>query len=292
VLSREQAEVSMSFQYINSNKFLTGDKEAQNFLDNFNSKYLYTRLAYGVTRNFTMSVEAGYFFSKTQIALNHRETITSSGFGDLIIFPRYTVYNHSTEHTRTEVTLGLGLKIPIGKHLDSTVVYTDQSGKQFYTPMPPAVMATTGSNDFVFYGFAFRGYPTKDFRVFASALYVKKGWNSLGQRFGDYASLGLYAGKTFFRDFDLTMALKGEWIDRMKYDPKIDMLSQYNLDVNSTGGKRILVVPQLSYGYKSLSVYLLSEIPIYQYVNGTAIASQYQFTGGLSYRFFVRKQNG
>jgi hypothetical protein len=239
-----------------------------------------------------MSIETGYFFNKTQIGLNNRETITSSGVGDLIIFPRYTIYNHNTERARTEVTLGLGLKIPVGKHLDSTVVYTDQSGKQYFTPMPPAVMPTTGSNDFVFYGFAFRGYPTKNFRVFTSALYVKKGWNSLGQRFGDYASIGLYAGKTFFHNYGVTMAVKGEWIDKMKYDPKIDMLALYNLDVNSTGGKRILFVPQISYGYKSFSLFLLSEIPVYQYVNGTAIASQYLFTAGFSYRFFVPKQNG
>lgn len=292
VLAEHQAEVSMNFQYINSNKFLSGAEPAQNFLDNFNSKYLYTRLAYGVTRNFTMSVESGYFFNKTQIGLNHRDEITSSGFGDLIIFPRYTVYTHNTTHVRDEVTLGLGLKMPIGKYLDSTVVYTDQSGKQFFTPMPPAVMPTTGSNDFIFYGFAYRGYPEKKFRVFANALYMKKGWNRLGQRFGDYAGIGIYAGRTFLQNLGVIIGVKGEWIDKMMYDPKIDMLALYNIDVNSTGGKRILFVPQVSYSIKTLSVFLMSEIPVYQYVNGTGIASQYLLTGGFSYRFFVKKQNG
>ena len=88
------------------------------------------------------------------------------------------------------------------------------------------------------------------------------------------------------------MQLKGEWIGQMKSDPKVDMLATYNLDVHSTGGKRLLVVPQLSYSIRSLSFFLLSEIPVYQYVNGTAIASQYLFTGGLAYRFFVKRQNG
>jgi hypothetical protein len=239
-----------------------------------------------------MSVETGYFFNKTQIALNNRETITSSGFGDLILFPRYTIYNHNTEKTRTEITLGLGLKIPVGKYLDSTVVYTDNTGKQFFTSMPPAVMPTTGSNDFIFYGFVYRGYPAKNFRIFANALYMKKGWNRLGQKFGDYASVGLFSSKTFFKDFSATMQLKGEWVDQMKWDPKIDMLATYNLDVHSTGGTRLLVVPQLGYSIKSLSFFVLSEIPVYQYVNGTAIASQYLFTGGFAYRFFVKKQNG
>src|ERR1043165_5426442 len=70
VLADKQAEVAMSFQYINSNKFLTGDKPVMNFLDNFNSKYLYTRFGYGVSDRLTMSIEAGYFFIKTQFPIN------------------------------------------------------------------------------------------------------------------------------------------------------------------------------------------------------------------------------
>src|SRR5436309_2818872 len=69
VLLDRQAEISMSFQYANSHKFFTGDQPATNFLDEFNSKYLYTRFAYGVTKNLTMSVETGYYFNKTQIGL-------------------------------------------------------------------------------------------------------------------------------------------------------------------------------------------------------------------------------
>src|SRR5436190_965447 len=67
VLLDRQAEIGLNFQYINSNKFLTGDQPSTNFLDNFNSKYLYTRFGYGVNKNLTMSVETGYYFNKTQI---------------------------------------------------------------------------------------------------------------------------------------------------------------------------------------------------------------------------------
>lgn len=287
VLDDRQAEVSMNFQYINSKKFLTGDKASINFLDNFNSKYLYTRFAYGVSSKLTLSLETGFYLNKTQVGLNKRDTLSNTGFGDLIIFPRYCVFSHNTEASRTEVTLGLGLKIPVGKYLDSSVVYTNSQGKDFYTPMPPAVMPTTGSNDFIFYGFAYRGYPAKKIRMFANLLYVRKGWNQLGQKFGDYAGIGIFAGRTFLRKIGVTLQLKGECIGKMDYDKNIDMLAKYNLDVTSTGGKRLLFVPQLSYNYKTFSAYVLSEIPVYQYVNGTAIAAQYLFTLGLSYRFLV-----
>src|SRR5437870_1012754 len=65
VLANKQAEVGMSFQNVSSNKFLTGDKPAMDFLSSFNTKYLYTRFAYGVTDHLTMSVESGYFLNKT-----------------------------------------------------------------------------------------------------------------------------------------------------------------------------------------------------------------------------------
>ena len=295
VLAERQVEIGMSLQSINTDKFMIGDKPTKDYLKNYNSNYLYSRFAYGVTKNFTMSVEAGYFFNKTQTGLGG-EKVFDKGISDLIIFPRYDVYTHNTEKTRDEITLGLGLKIPLGKYLDSTVSSVNPfTGAKNYVKMPPVVMPTTGANDFIFYGFAFRGYPEKKFRIFANAIYIRKGWNALGERFGDYASVGLFAGKTFFKNLGITLQLKGEWIDKMDYDKQIGkdgMLAIYNVDVTSFGSKKIAIVPQISYPYKSFSVYILSEFPLYQYVNGTAIASQYLFTLGISYRFFTVKQKG
>jgi hypothetical protein len=283
--------VSTNFQYVNTNKFQTGTSKAMNFLDNYNSEYLYTRFAYGATERLTLSLETGYYFNKSQVGIGNSSKVSNSGIGDVIIFPRYTVYAHNTEETRDEITLGMGLKIPVGNHLDSSVIYTDPTGKNYYTPMPPAVMTTTGANDFIFYGFGYRGYPSKKFSIFTSVLYVRKGWNPIGQKFGDYASIGLFAGKTFRNKYGITLQLKGEWVDVMKADKNIDMLAKYNLDVASTGGQKLLIVPQLNYNYKKFSVYVLSEIPLYQYVNGTAIASQYLITLGVSYRFMLVKMN-
>ncbi|MCW3123351.1 MAG: hypothetical protein JWQ38_2843 [Flavipsychrobacter sp.] len=226
---------------------MTGDKPAMNFLDNYNSQYIYTRFAYGVTEKLTMSVESGYFTHRSQVAINKRDTVSANGIADLILFPRYNIYTHNTEKTRNEITIGLGYKFPLGKYHDSSVVYTDPTtGKQYYTPKPPAVLPTTGSNDFIFYGFGYRGYPSRNFRLFTSLLYVRKGWNPLGQKFGDYASIGLFAGKTFFKKLGVTLQVKGEQVGKMKANDRIDMLAIYNLDITSTGGTRLLVVPQLA----------------------------------------------
>ncbi len=291
VLQERQVEVAANYQYAGSNKFKVRDSDTVSLFDNLYSNYLYMRLAYGLTDKLTMSVESGYFVNKTQIGLHKVDTISSSGIGDLILFPRYSIFTRNTEKTRTEITLGLGYKIPLGKYNDSTVVYADpNSGKKYYTTSPPTVQPTNGSQDFIFYGFLYRGYPDKKFRIFSNLIYIKKGWNPLGQKFGDYASVGLFAGKTFFKKLGVTLQVRGEWINKMKWDHNIDMLALYNIDVKSTGSKSIFFVPQLSFTQKNFIIYALSEIPLYQYVNGTQVVSQYQFTAGISYRFFVNKK--
>ena len=285
VLNNRQLELSANFQGFSSEKFYSGDKDTVKLFDNLNSNYIYTRVAYGVSKDFTMSVESGYFINKTLVGLNNSDNIKSSGLADLVIFPRYEIYHRKTDSVNTEFTVGLGYKIPIGSHNDSTVVYTDASGKQYYTTSPPTVQPTNGSQDLIFYTFFFRSYPKKNIRFFANGLYIKKGWNSLGQKFGDYISIGIFAGTTVLKRIGVTIQVKGEMIDKMQFDKNIDMLALYNIDVKSTGGRKVSLVPQLNYTYKNLTLFALTDFPIYQYLNGTQVGAQYQFTAGLSYRF-------
>lgn len=136
VLQERQFEIAPNYQYTGTNKFMVGDKDTTKLFDYLFSNYLYMRFAYGVTDRFTMSIESGYFFNKTQYGFQKSDTIKSSGIGDLIIFPRYSVYTRNTEKTRTEITLGMGMKIPLGKHNDSTLVFTDQNTGQNIIQLP------------------------------------------------------------------------------------------------------------------------------------------------------------
>lgn len=289
VLADRQMELSLSYQYSSTNTFFAGDRDTIHLFDKLRSNYMYFRLGYGITKDFTFSIESGYFLNKTQVGLDKKDTVTSSGIGDLILFPRYSIFNKAGEQTRTEIAIGMGFKIPLGKYDDSTVVYTDpNTGKKYWTTSPPTIQPTNGSNDLIFYGFLFKQFNPK-FRIFSNLFYIHKGWNPLGQKFGDYASVGLFASRTFFRKLGVTLQIKGEWIDYMKYDKNIDMLALYNIDVLSTGGRKVFVVPQLSFSQENLTVFGLGEFPIYQYVNGTQVGSEFLATFGVSYRFFTKK---
>lgn len=285
VLPTKQLELAANYQYLNSGKFLAGSKDTVKLFNRMYSNYLYFRAAYGIYKDLTMSVEGGYFVNKTIREFHNKHDMQSSGIGDLLLFPRYELYNKSTDSSQVEVTIGLGYKIPLGSNTDSTVVYTDTKGVNYYTTSPPTIQATNGSQDLVFYAFALKGYPKSSLKFFANAFYVKKGWNSIGQKFGDYLSLGLFASKVFDRRYGITLQLKGEWMDKMKADKNIDMLALYNVDTESTGGYKVFVAPQFSYTYKMLTAYVMTEIPVFQFLNGTQVASQYQFTAGVSYRF-------
>lgn len=290
VLNEKQFEVSLNHQFLSSNRFYAQDSDTIKLFNELSSNYLYLRTAYGLGKKFTLSLEAGYFLNKTQRALLDVDTIKTSGFSDVLIFPRYQIFYSCSETKKTEAVLGLACKIPIGSHNDSTVFYTDpMTNKKYYQTAPPTVQLTNGSNDFIFYGFWFRNYLKKNFRMFSNAIYVRKGWNSLGQKFGDYASLSLFFSTSVLKKrLGLTAQIKGEWIGMMKADRLVDMVAFYNIYTESTGSSKVFIAPQISYSYKNISFFVFSEIPIYQYLNGVQVGSQYQLTSGLSYKFEIK----
>lgn len=291
VLNKNQLELAPNFQHDQSGKFFSKDRDTSAMFENLSSNYLYMRLAYGLSEKFTLSVESGYFINRTQIGLDYEDTIRTGGIADLIVFPRYEVYNKCTEKKKTEFVLGLGLKIPIGKNDDSIVFYTDPlSGQEYHHTAPPTVQPTNGSNDFIFYSFYINNYLKKNIRFFANSVYVLKGWNSLGQKFGNYASVSFFLSKTIYKRVGLTAQLKGEWVGKMQTNKLIDMVAFYNVYPESTGGRKLFFSPQISYTYKSFTAFVLTDIPLYQYLNGSQVGSQFQFTTGISYKINCKKK--
>ena len=287
VLNIHQMEIATSFQKLNSGTFRKGHEIVTPLFDHYKSDYSYTRIAYGVTRKLTVSVESGYYWQRGQY--DDADTIKTRGLGDLIVFPRYNIYSKATDEKVIDITLGAGIKIPLGSHNDSTVVFTNPfTGKQTYALDPPITQLTTGSVDAIFYAFFLRGFPLRNFRLFANSIYIRKGWNSLDEKFGDYAGVGLFASTTVKTKFGLTMQVRGEWVNHMHSRNNVDLLATYNIDQASTGMRRLIAAPQVSYSNKGITFYVMTELPIYEHVNGTQIGMAPQFTAGLAYRFFPR----
>jgi hypothetical protein len=292
VLMERQFEINTSLQFISTDKFYNGSKEDPNkYFDSYSSSYQYLRLGYGVSKNFTMSVEGGYYHYRKEDGLdgNSSGTFESKGIGDLILFPKYDIVNRTKLESRTEVTLGLGFKIPLGTYNDSTEMLEPFSGTTYYVTNPQGVQPTSGAHDLIFYAFALRGYTRINFRLFANATYIKKGWNPAGEKQGDYLGVGLFAAKTFFEKLGVTFQLRGEKVDKTKVNDDILIYAYPNYDPEATGYKKLFFTPQLTYTHGKFTVYGLIDLPLYQEVEKIQVATGFQSTFGVSYRFFVTK---
>lgn len=291
VLQEGQVELNTNFQLISTDKFFEGDKPSDDkYFDRFRSAYQYFRFAYGLSSKLTMSIESGNYFYKEEIGLDKNPTTTykSSGIGDLIFFPRYTVLKSKSKKCDSELTFGLGFKIPLGSYNDSTANIEPFSGQTYYVTKPQAVQLSSGAQDIIFYSFYFRGYPDIQARFFLSALYIKKGWNPIGERLGDFASLGVFAGKTFAYKYGLTLQLRGEWMDQMQLNKDIFLYAPPNYEPKFTGYKKVFFTPQLSYTGRSFTVYTLLDIPLYQNLTEIQVGTKFQATAGISYKFIPR----
>ena len=295
VLQQYQMEVSLNYQVNQSNKFFEGAEEVEQegIYDELSSEYLFLRADYGISKKLTLSLATGYHLNKTLKEIDTTMTLSNSGMGDLIIFPRYDIYNETKGNIRNEVTLGFGVKFPIGSHTDTIEITPDS-----WDLIPPTIQLSTGGTDLIFYSFFFREYKKQKLRFFVNSLYIRKGYNSLDEKFGDYASLSLFTSKTFFRNWGITTQLKGEWIGQLqaKQSKLLDLvvLDPYNAETfllkqKATGGKKVFFTPQLSYSQNGITIFAISEIPLYQNLNGYQFASQNQFTIGINYRFLTKE---
>ena len=301
VLQKYQMEVSLNYQTNQSNTFFEGAEEVEQegIYDELSSDYLFLRTDYGISRKLTLSLATGYHLNKALKEKDTTTTLSNSGMGDLIIFPRYNIYNDTKGNIRSEMTLGIGVKLPIGSHTDTV----DSSRSNAPEYLPPTLQLSTGGADIMLYALYFSEYKKQRFRVFANLLYIRKGYNSLDDKFGDYTSLSLFVSKRVSRKWGLTTQLKGEWIGQLNAkQSKLDrfennsdnFLIEFEAEnwkerKDNTGSKKVLFIPQLSYSQNGLTIFVTSEIPFYQNLNGYQFASQQQFTVGVNYRFLTKE---
>ena len=297
VLQKRQIELSSNFQFVQTNLFYKKDKPAafsERTFDSFESSYQYFKVGYGVTENFTISLETGYYFQKkeTGLAENPLTTYSSQGLGDLLIFPKYNVFNRQIENHHDEITLGLGYKLPLGSYNDSTGNIEPFSGQTFYVTNPTSVQLSSGAQDIVFFTQLSRQYTISQFSLFANAYYIKKGFNPNGEKLGDYLSVGFFLSKTMFDCLGIGAQFRYEQVGQMKINESVFLFGRpSNYYPEATGYKKVFITPQISYTAGKFSIFAAYDIPIYQYLNTslyyTQAASDFQATLGVAYRFLI-----
>lgn len=282
-LAKGQMEVSLKYQYTFGDTTYRGDtlNNIQLF-DKVYNHYTFLNIGYGLSDKLSIYVALGYYPKKAELLI--MDTITGKGIGDLILFPKYRVFSIEKKKSRTELTIGMGLKIPVGEYDQSRVIWVNpNTGEEFIMINSPAIQPTTGSNDFIFNLQFLRAYPKRTLYFYTNMTYIMRGTNPLGQVFGDIATVSLSAGKNIIPQIGFSLEIKAEKTDSL-VDP-IWLSYQKN-----TGYKKLSIIPRLNIQpLKNLTITGSFEYPFYQYVTGVQIATKYIIVAGLNYRFNIAK---
>ena len=193
------------------------------------------------------------------------------------------IANKDMPFNRTEITLGVGVKAPLGTHKDSSLIIPSIN---YWEINPPITQLSSGAYDLLLYSFFLREFKLQKIKIFSSILHINKGFNSLDQKMGNYSSFAIYISKILDNNIGSALQIKAEEIKKMDAG---NVWNSEDLEASS-GSNKIFLIPQLSYSLNNFSFFGSYEIPLYQNINGTQIGSKEKITFGFSYRFLTKKK--
>jgi hypothetical protein len=297
VLRAHEMQLATNFQFIDTRAFFReSERVDEHTFDGFRSRYQYFKLAYGASDKLTLSLETGYHLLKEEIGRmgDPANTFSSSGFGDLVIFPRYEVLRKEGRKGTNEIALGLGYKVPLGSYNDSIGRVEPFSGHTYYLTKPTAVQLSSGAQDLIFYAFLHHGFIRSKINLSATAMYVKTGWNPNGEKLGNFTSLALFVARPINELIGITLQGRYESITRMQVNEAVMLFGKpSNYFPEATGYRKFFLTPQISLTKGAFTFYASTDLPLHQYMNTsefyTQVGSQHTTTVGLSYRFLVKR---
>jgi hypothetical protein len=224
-------------------------------------------LTYGLFSRFTLHTELGYFIDKTQELNinNENETIKAKGLGDLAFNLRYVIIK--TVKPISQLVLSAGIKAPVGSFKEEIDGVT----------IPLSLQPSSGAFKYNASAFYFRKRSDRKFGWNSFALYeisrtIEQGY--LIYHYGDYFQFALSGIYSINKNFSLTANAKLEWRGK---DTR-----ELGVKIESTGSRIIYFNPQLMYSFKfKWAIILMSDIPIYKYVNGYQLTNKFSFQVGL-----------
>jgi hypothetical protein len=117
-----------------------------------------------------------------------------------------------------------------------------------------------------------RKFGWNSFALYEMSRTIEQGY--LIYHYGDYFQFAIAGLYSINKNFSLTANTKLEWRAKDKREKGIK--------IESTGSRVIFFNPQLMYSFKSKwAIILMSDIPVYKYVNGYQLTNSFSFQIGL-----------
>ncbi len=275
--SGEKGNIQFSLNY-DLNTLVTL-KEGTNTLDDRirerHTQSVLLGVSYSVNNRFSID---GFFSYVNQIrTINFpgfpQDQIKTNGLGDMVFLAKYILTKPSA--TSTQVTIGLGAKLPTGAS-DLT-----RNGITLNADVQPG----SGALDAIFWGNLIKNIPARRSMNFLSTItYRATGEND------SYFGTQVY-------ELGNELQIRAGISDRLNlgnlvFDPSLSLRYRHVVrDINdgselvNTGGKWVFVIPAISYLIKeNLSANITVELPLYANVDGTQLSPTSRFNAGLFFK--------
>ena len=266
--SQDGFGLSVSTRYGERTDLQSGTSEVGN-PGNENTKSLQTTLLldYRVNDSLTALLSAPYLDQTTSYT-GVQQTI--KGLGDIAVYGKYSLYKIDA---RSEVLALAGVELSTGstKQGDGTVTF------------PATQQLGSGTTDYIVGAAAVWGSPS--ITTYGDFSYKINGKETY--QFGNFLALnaGVNYALSSMDQFSLVGELNAEVAARDKSDPD-PMVLPAGGEVPNTGYKRVYITPGVQWRpAKDWALNFNAQVPVYQNLNGTQLASKVNYNLGVSMRF-------
>ncbi len=259
-------EIGVHFEYLRARRFYIGSLEIN---DPNHTRADWEKatlsLSYGVSSRFSITALLPYVWKSKSRDLpleKIRLENSSRGIGDITLILRTSLIARTFVDYR-ELSLGLGIKLPVGVH--------DRRNYGFL--LPQELQPGTGSWDSHLSLTFYQGFETVDLLVAGGYMLTT---SHRGYKFGNQLNYLLSASFHVKRRVDIAAALTGALYSRDK---------QGESTFVSTGKSQLWFSPSLQIQVipERFRMHVYSDLPIYQHFNGVQLGSDYNIRFSLFY---------
>ena len=228
-------------------------------------------LGYGVTPDLTVFAVLPYFRKKLELNSTNVNR-SSDGLSDLSVFARYTVYKRDSRGKTFRIAPFLGFKLATGEDAERDSLGT----------LPPDLQSGTGSTDY--FGGAIATYQTLDWEL-DSQIRLDVSNEANGFEAGDKVSLAV---SLQYRVWPAELSATTAGFLYLAVESDLSHRAKARVlgspDRNS-GGDSWFVSPGIQYVTRRWVAEFSIQVPVKQNLNGTALETDYRFSGGLRWNF-------
>ena len=273
-LEKGSIQIGLNYDYNNLNTLNNGSEKLNDDARLRITHSVLLNASYALTNNLSAETLFTWVNQRREITQFGNENLDQTyGVGDAVFLLKY---NFSKLIKNSDLSLGLGAKIPLGSSTK-----TNDQGITLNADLQP------GSNawDMIFWASFSKDFNFRpSFTFSARAIYRSTGTNN--SYFGDstYKFGNEFQGFIAFSDqLSILKTLANPSLSFKYRNAQLDEISGFDLD--NTGGNWVFIIPNFSINLSpSVSFSTKAELPIYSNVDGTQLTPTYRITTGLLFR--------